>query len=338
MSSEMITKAEQLARQSQVVSLWSTCREVIDLFGQDPDLLSLPVLDEFRRPVGLLRRSLTLARATEPYFMDLYSRRQCAFLMDSDPLCFDADVSLQAMSEQASSLRESHVSDGFIVTRCGEYLGTGRVTDLLKAVSEQQLRLARYANPLTLLPGNVPIDQRIDLLLSRDEDFVVAYFDIDYFKPFNDVYGYKRGDEVIQTCARVIWDALDHERDFLGHIGGDDFIAIMQSARWERSVQSVLDAFDEALLGFLDEKDRQARGYQSLDRVGQSVFHPICALSVGVVVVEPGQFTSHVHLASTASDAKKCAKKMPGSAYFVERRQPGKQTPSVESRPRVGWK
>jgi diguanylate cyclase (GGDEF)-like protein len=315
------TTAEQLARRNHVVDEKLLCREVVELFREDPELLSLPVLDDEERPIGLLRRATVLTRASDRYFLDLFGKRQCTILMDKEPLRFDAATSLSVMSEVVANLRESYITDGFIVTRHGQYFGTGKVTDLLKAVSDLQLFTARYANPLTQLPGNVPIDRHIDLLLSAEKPFTVAYFDLDNFKPYNDIYGYKKGDEIIQLCARVIQQSLDDHLDFLGHVGGDDFIAVMQSENWEARVQSVLAQFDTEIEKYFDAPHLAARGYVTMDRRGQEVFHPLCSVSAGIAMIDPHEYGTHAEVAMVASEAKRQAKKDPGSSYFVERRR-----------------
>ena len=94
------------------------------------------------------------------------------------------------------------------------------------------MHCARYANPLTLLPGNVPIQEHIERLLQSQRPFAVAYCDLDHFKPYNDVYGYKRGDQVIQRLGRILVECAAPEVDFVGHIGGDDFIVVFENADW----------------------------------------------------------------------------------------------------------
>jgi diguanylate cyclase (GGDEF)-like protein len=99
----------------------------------------------------------------------------------------------------------------------------------MREITQMQIHAARYANPLTQLPGNVPINEHIDRLLESGTRFWVCYFDLDHFKPFNDVYGYRRGDDVIQLTGNILTSNCDPDRDFVGHIGGDDFMVLFQS-------------------------------------------------------------------------------------------------------------
>jgi len=101
------------------------------------------------------------------------------------------------------------------------------------------------------LPGNSPIDDQIDFLLAAEEAFTVCYFDLDHFKPFNDVYGFSMGDAMIQMTAKIITELCDHELDFVGHIGGDDFIALFRSADWEARCRAMLTKFGVDVIVFL---------------------------------------------------------------------------------------
>jgi GGDEF domain-containing protein len=152
--------------------------------------------------------------------------------------------------------------------------------------------------------------------------FAACHCDLDSFKPFNDAYGYSRGDEMILLAARVLAGACDPQCDFLGHVGGDDFILLMQSADWEPRLKGALMEFDAAATALFDSADRDANGFQGVDRTGRPTRFPLTTLSVGAVVVEPGTLRSHKDVSARASEAKKQAKSMPGSVLFLERRNP----------------
>jgi GGDEF domain-containing protein len=191
----------------------------------------------------------------------------------------------------------------------------------MREITQMQIHAARYANPLTQLPGNVPINEHIDRLLESGTRFWVCYCDLDHFKPFNDVYGYRRGDDVIQMTARILSGHCDPDRDFIGHIGGDDFMLLFQSEDWETRCRSILADFESSVLDFYSLEDRDRGGYISEDRQGKKVFYSLMSLSLGTIRVEPHQYYSHHQIATQASDAKKQAKKIHGNSLFVDRRQ-----------------
>ncbi|WP_417070879.1 GGDEF domain-containing protein [Niveibacterium terrae] len=313
--------AAALAQQVPTITAAASCLTVYQMFTEQAQLNCLPALDAAGRPIGLLRRLDVMERMSRPYMRELYGRRPCTALMIDAPLIFDAGTSLQTMSEAVVATDVRHYTDGFIVTQGSEFAGMGSIADLMRAITEIQIHTARYANPLTLLPGNVPIHDYVDSLIEQQTHFVVAYFDLDNFKPFNDIYGYRRGDDLIQMTARVLAGASDEDLDFLGHIGGDDFVVIFRSSDWEARVSAALSEFDRTAWAFFDEKHRQEGGYVAQDRRGEAVFHPLVTLSAGVVPVAPGSHPNHVGVSATAAEVKHRAKRMPGSSFFVDRRR-----------------
>lgn len=322
-----VVTARQFLRRGETVTTTATCRDVVKMFRVDPQLNCLAVLDDESHVIGVLRSLDILRRGTEGFFDELLGRRSCTEIMDHRPLVFDASSSLRNMSKAVINLNDRQLVDGFFVTESDRYIGSGRMTDLIKAVAEQRITTAQYANPLTLLPGNVPIDEKIQADLESDVRFVVAYFDLDNFKAFNDVYGYRAGDAVIQLTANIISQAIDHVHDFLGHVGGDDFVVVFKSIDWESRVQQALDNFDEAVRTHFSEAHRIAGGVVTKNRQGLDVFHPLVSLSAGLVKVEAGEFGSHAEISQRLVDGKKLAKQTAGSSYFVDRRQ-GANTPT----------
>lgn len=113
-------------------------------------------------------------------------------------------MSINGLSELFLNADPQYLLNGFIVVDEDEYLGTGSGHALLREITNLQISAARYANPLTSLPGNVPINTRIDRLLENSQIFVASYCNLDYFKRFNDAYGYRRGDELIQFIGRLL--------------------------------------------------------------------------------------------------------------------------------------
>lgn len=324
-----ITTAAQLARRGHTVSPQIHCQAIIEMFRLDDQLLAIPVLDEQRRPIGVLRSLQVLKRSTERYFMDIFAKRSCVEMMDPHPLVFDVSTPLRAMSDAVANLDERLMTDGFIVTRDGEYFGSGRSSDLLKAVSDLQVHAARYANPLTLLPGNVPIDNHLDRLIENGEAFLAAVWDIDNFKPFNDVYGYRIGDDIIRLAARVLTQAADPQQDFVGHVGGDDFVMVISSADWEARMERVCAAFDAGVRSFFSAEHLAAGGYVTLNRQNQPTFHPLPTISAGAVQHQPGSFENARALSSALAEPKRVAKgRAGGSRFFVDRRQPAGAGPT----------
>ncbi|QFY42416.1 EAL domain-containing protein [Candidatus Methylospira mobilis] len=310
---------ESLITRIDPVAPESTHIEVYDRFVENPEIASIAVVLH-GTPVGVIGRQDLIALFARPFHRELYGHRPCEYFMDSAPLIVESSCSPMDLSELILQSAPHHLSIGFIVTENGKYIGMGSGHDLLKLITQLQIRAAKYANPLTLLPGNVPINEHIGALLKMRTPFVACYCDLDNFKPFNDVYGYRLGDDIIRATGRFLHEACDPDLDFLGHIGGDDFIILFQSPDWEQRCNRVLEYLNEALPSFYNETDRYRGGIEAEDRHGCSVFFPFTSLSIGAVVIDPEHFASHYEVAAAATVAKKQAKKISGHCLFVERR------------------
>ncbi|MDE2600329.1 MAG: GGDEF domain-containing protein [Rhodocyclaceae bacterium] len=290
-------------------------------FEAEPELHALPVVSS-GTPVGMINRHTLIERFARLYQRELYGKRPCSLFMDSRPLIVDCDTSINEVSAMLGSAQRHQIYDGLILAAHGRYAGVADTQDVMVQISEMQMRSARYANPLTQLPGNVPLNEHMDRLLENNAPFVACYVDIDHFKPYNDAYGYRRGDEIIQLLGSILTDTCDERIDFVGHIGGDDFVLLMQSGDWHERCSLILDHFSEEIRRHIDAEDLQRGGLSGEDRRGNPTFHALPTLSLGCIVVEPNQYTSHYEIAACMAEAKKQAKKQAGNCLFIERRKP----------------
>ncbi|MBU1690474.1 MAG: GGDEF domain-containing protein [Gammaproteobacteria bacterium] len=309
----------KLLRECHAVSPDISNEIIYQMFMGDPELQALPVVKN-GLPVGLVNRSALIDKLARPYQRELYGKKPCARLMDTAPLIVEKDMSIQELSHTIVAADRHHLSNGFIITDHGQYLGIGTGHDLVREITQMQISAARYANPLTMLPGNEPINEQIAMLLQGGAEFYACYCDLDHFKPFNDVFGYHSGDNVIQLTGKILSEVCDSEHDFIGHIGGDDFIILFQSVDWEARCQRALERFEKAILDFFSVEDKAREGYIAKDRNGDEVFYPLTSLSIGAVQVEPCKQSSHHKISAAAAEAKKQAKGIPGNSLFVERR------------------
>ncbi|MFI4939822.1 MAG: GGDEF domain-containing protein [Burkholderiales bacterium] len=319
--------AGRLLRTVPVVSPELNNNQVYQLFIDDPDLHIVPVVDK-SKPIGIITRASLIDHFARIYARELYGKKSCTLFMDDKPMIADKNTSLQELSRTIVDSDRHHLFNGFIITDQGRYLGMGTGHDLMREITQMQINAARYANPLTLLPGNVPINEHMERLLHGEGGFVACYADLDHFKPYNDVYGYRKGDDVLQLAGRILSAHCDADQDFIGHIGGDDYIILFQSEDWEARCNAILEAFADLIPEHYSEADRLCGGYTSEDRCGNQIFHPLVTLSLGVVKVEPSQYDTHHEIATAAAEAKKQAKKIAGNSLFIDRRQ-GSSTASI---------
>ncbi|WP_341860283.1 GGDEF domain-containing response regulator [Desulfohalovibrio reitneri] len=180
------------------------------------------------------------------------------------------------------------------------------------------------ANPLTKLPGNTSIIQRIQDAIDRSENFALAYLDLDYFKAFNDKYGFSRGDEVLMMTARVIVNIIrgfSGVKTFVGHVGGDDFVFIVPPELAEDACRRIIKSFDDIVPHFYDADDRKQGFIRSTDRQGWVRDFPLMAVSIAVVLNQGGRLNHYGEASAIAMSLKKKAKETPTSNYVLDRRE-----------------
>lgn len=187
------------------------------------------------------------------------------------------------------------------------------------------LYINRRVSPLTGLPGNVQIQAEMKKRLLNKEEFVMLYLDLDNFKAFNDVYGFLNGDEIIKFTAKTIVknvDGLTKEDSFVGHIGGDDFVAIVSANEdYENICQNIIAEFDKGVVKFFNDEDIE-RGYLEVpNRKGVIEEFALTSISIGVVVADKGRFNNVLEIGEVGAQVKHLAKTTVGSAYSIDRRK-----------------
>ena len=290
-----------------------------DIILEDPQIEWVVVLDEQQKPIGMLYREEFISRLAKPFVRELYSRKTMMDVMDTDPYIFDESTSLIVVSRRFTS-EMNKTRNAFIIRddKTGGFKGVASFVSLLKAMTNLQIQSAQYANPLSGLPGNKPIQKEIQKRLADQHPFVMIYVDVDNFKPFNDYYSFDDGDRVIVEIARILTQLSGEYQSFVGHIGGDDFVIIMEAEQnYEELCKQLLVTFRTQITRFYSKEDQQRGGIEALDRKGEKCFFPIMSLSLGVLKVHPENIPHPQKLASEATKAKKAAKNKGGNAYAI---------------------
>lgn len=297
----------------------TTNDELAALFLAKPALHAVALLDD-ERPVAIINRAQFMNEYTKLYYREVSGRKSCAAHANCEPRLIERDHSVDQLIGILTSQDQRYLSDGFIATENGRYAGLGTGDQLVRSVTETRIEAARHANPLTFLPGNIPISQHIERLLKKQVRFVACYADLNHFKPFNDHYGYWRGDEMIRLVARTAMEQCDSQRDFLGHVGGDDFILLFQSADWRARCERLVQDFEIRALAMFDEDARRVGGIQGEDRYGVPRFFPCTTLSIGAVAIDGSQFSRAEEVANLAAQSKHLAK-MSAAGVYVHQAQ-----------------
>ncbi|SOY61568.1 Putative Diguanylate cyclase (GGDEF domain) and c-di-GMP phosphodiesterase (EAL domain)) (fragment) [Cupriavidus taiwanensis] len=277
--------AGRLLRPAPTVSPAASNDAVLRTFQEQPELQAVAVVNDEGRPLAIIGRQAFIDRYAAPFHRELYGKKACIAMASRDPACFDQRASLEDMAQILSGENTRSLADGFVITDQGRYIGLGTGADLIRAITEVRMEAARYANPLTFLPGNIPLNQHIERLIEAASEFHACYVDLNHFKPFNDKYGYWKGDEMLKGAAAILAEACDPARDFLGHVGGYDFQVLYQSADWAARMRAAILRFNDAARAMYAPPDRAAGGMHGEDRHGRPVFFPPVSMAVGVVCV-----------------------------------------------------
>ncbi|WP_018295368.1 diguanylate cyclase domain-containing protein [Mariprofundus ferrooxydans] len=292
---------------------------VLERFRRDENLMALPVVDAEMRPLGLVTRRKILSVFGHKFSHELYRRKQVDFLMEESAIVLDIRVGIEKISHTMTDREAYCAFDPAIITSDGVYSGMLSVISVLRSITQSRIEQAFDCNPLTHLPGNNSINMEIDRRLQGGGLFVLAYIDLDFFKVFNDHYGYERGDRVIQLVAQLLRDCTGPD-DFTGHVGGDDFVILFESEQWRSRAERLLDHFQRESALLYDASDREQGYLVGENRQGERMCFQLMSLSVAAVPCDPGVFQSHIELAEVASEVKHKAKLVPGNSIVVNQR------------------
>ncbi len=186
------------------------------------------------------------------------------------------------------------------------------------------LTVNRKISPLTGLPGNVQIHAELKKRITKEQEFSVLYLDLDNFKAYNDVYGFLKGDQIIEFTAQTITQCVHKifpDDSFVGHIGGDDFIAIVPSTNVDEICQEIITHFDKEVTKFFTEEDLEKGYIEVANRKGIMEQFALTSISIGVVIVEKGRFNNILEIGDVGAQVKHVAKSVIGSSYAIDRRQ-----------------
>lgn len=210
-------------------------------------------------------------------------------------------------------------ADDYIVKPFDPLELVARVRTVLRRSSEM-----RSLSPLTGLPGNTRIEEELERRVGAGGPLAVVYADLDRFKSFNDRYGFLRGDEVIGLAASVLREGaheIDGKTAFVGHVGGDDFVVLLEPDAVDRFAAHVLACFDQRIVHYYDPRDAAAGGIETLDRQGRPAWSPLVSISLGIASTEGGAVTSYHELVAIATEVKRVAKQQDGSSVAIDRRR-----------------
>ncbi|HUL13166.1 MAG TPA: GGDEF domain-containing protein [Methylococcaceae bacterium] len=306
--------AARLLKQMPAVEPMTGVEELGELFHTNQELRSIAVVED-GEPLGLVLRNELMSLLDRK---DRRGRQPIKSFICQHALIVEKTTPLEEVSQRLTTMPNGYTEE-FIITENGQFVGKGTSLDLLRTITEWQVKSVRHANPLTLLPGTVVIQQTLDEQLSHCGEFAVAYCDLDHFKAYNDAYGYERGDEMIQLLGRLLRETVAPEWDFVGHHGGDDFVVVYRSPDWTQRCDNLLYTFQSLIGDCYSAKDRQQGGIEATDRYGVKRRFPVMSLAIGAVSVGSAhQRLTTERIAELATAALAKAKANNGNCIYVD--------------------
>ncbi len=312
----------RLAKEAHSVSPGTKVREIKALLeGSDP--ISAIVVAQDEIPVGLVMSHHMDRALSTRYGMSLYYNRDATRVMDGNPLVVDGNTPVELVARAAMDREQFKIYDHIIVTEHGKLAGIVSIRRILDTLASVQVEMAKGANPLSGLPGNVAIELEMEQRGQSGEAFSIIYADLDNFKVYNDIYGFKDGDNIILLIARIInWAIRRHgsDDDFAGHVGGDDFVVIARPERCERICKAITRCFGRLVKYSYTPEDRDRGFITGKGRSGEVANFPL--VSVSLAIVDCMGICDLAAIGKRSAEMKKYAKSLPGNSYVRDRRAP----------------
>ncbi len=212
----------------------------------------------------------------------------------------------------------------------GDEIGSLAQDFMRMAVRLKELeQISLDASPLTRLPGNIAIERSINRRLRERTPFVMCYLDLDNFKSYNDRYGYIKASEILRETGRLIYDVVASMGDpdaFVGHIGGDDYVVIINARLAKQACQAIISKFDAMVPSYYSEEDQAAGAIEGVDRYGVARTFPLLSMSIAALNCQPGAYVSAAEIATAAAAVKDRVKETSGSNYIIVREAGHRET------------
>ncbi|WP_319759314.1 bifunctional diguanylate cyclase/phosphodiesterase [Maridesulfovibrio sp.] len=289
---------------------------------KDTHALNSVVVVKNDYPCGLVMEYNLNKHLSGKYGVALYSNKPISSVMDESPLIVDFETTVEKVSQKAMARPRKNAYDDVIVTWKDKLMGTVSVQKLLDTLAHVQVEMAKGTNPLSGLPGNLDIEKEIDRRMKMNKMYSIIYADLDNFKVYNDTYGFKNGDKIILQISNIIsWAGKKHGAcdDFVGHIGGDDFVMVTNPDKAERICKSITRIFKRLVKKNYNEHDAANGWMEGRGRDGSISTFPLVSVSLAILDCEPDQ--NLMKIGEQAASLKKWAKSIEGNCWVRERRK-----------------
>lgn len=308
------TSIEHIATPLHMISSDMPISKVSKLMESNDSLPGFSI-KENNKLIGVITRNKLHLKFSGPYGYSLYNKKPISAIMSRQFMKVDAGTPIDVVAKIAMKRDPLHLYDFITITKEDHYFGIVTVKDLLEKSMQLEIDYAKHLNPLSELPGNIIIEQQLQNCIESTKELIVLYLDIDNFKPYNDVYGFEKGDKVIMDLAKILEEVCPSE-GFIGHIGGDDFLLITDSARSKDICEKIIEQFNQAIEHYYYAYD-YIKGYiVSKNRHGIEEQFPLLSISIAGLTNRDCQ--TIYELSENATKVKKQCKQLLGSNYLIQ--------------------
>jgi len=308
--------AHELVRAVEPVTPQTPLFVLAARFQAAPTLAAIPLMSATGLEGVVSRTCLdAIAACGDPAAL---GREPCIAFADRAPLRAEVDLDLSALAAILVESDARRLADGFVIVAGGRYVGMGTSADVIRSLQSSRVLAARYTNPLTLLPGQVPINEHLERLLARKVPFTTWFIEVDEMRGLNDCEGFARGDALISSTARLLEEACEQGIDFAGHVAGGRFVILMQSDDWKARAEETLAKFPALIAAHIPPRALERGYFTARKRDGRESVRPLPKLGIGILPVLPGVFESRHEVVGVAKHAAAMALSQPASAIYVD--------------------
>ncbi len=304
-----------ISRPLKTISIDTLVDHILDMMKKDGTLPGFCIINN-GSVIGVITRNDMFRYISDKYGYTLYANKPISVIMSRDFLCVDYQSSIASVAKKAMNRHPDKIYDFITILKEDKYRGIVTVKDLLEKTIEIEVINAKHLNPLSELPGNLLIEKQLESCIASASNYTVLYFDINKFKSYNDVYGFENGDRLIKCLAKILKDHIP-KTDFIGHIGGDDFIAILSGCEPTALCEKIIEEFDAAARLFFNKNDLDKGYIVALNRNGVEEKFPL--LSISIAGISSCRYETIFELSENLARLKKACKQQRGSGYLLER-------------------
>jgi len=313
--SNLITSHENLVYESMTPCI--TVKHYLDKSN-----LKSVCICENNRPVGIVMKHNMDATMSGQYGYSLYSNKQVSKVMNSKPLVVDLYTPIHVVAKSAMERSDETIFDDIVITKSSRYYGMVSMKRIFEYTLMYEKNNAKESNPLTGLPGNPIIARVLKDLVSYETNSCILYVDINEFKVYNDVYGFERGDDMIQYVSRIIQEVVKTRfpySSFIGHIGGDDFLVVVngEHADYLQIAQQMMHRFEEDKKTFFSKSHFDSGAIEAEDRFGIKRHLALTSISISGIFGDLSSYETPEILSEALANIKKIVKKSGKSDYAL---------------------